>query len=182
MSFPWVLDLFLCFFIHAENIWELVQRRSVQSRSAGGLLDYSLCACGRRCRTAAWCRGDSEGIFTWWEVARTCVHPLAQCPPCRPCRVGAGLEGTGSLGSGQVEGAHTRDVTLVLTVLSSMRAVCRRLDASASRRYVRCRCFGSTRGRRGGRGQGFRGIYARRKDCGETVTWGLGGGPFGLII
>lgn len=31
-----------------------------------------------------------------------------------------------------------------------------------------------------GRGQGFRGIYAR-KDSGETAAWGLGG-PFRLII
>lgn len=58
----------------------------------------------------------------------------------------------------------THDVTLVLTVFSLMRAVRQRLDASASRRYVRCRCFGSTRGRRGGRGQGFRGARTFQVD------------------
>lgn len=83
------------------------------------------------------------------------------CPS--PCTVPLAVHvGKGSLGSGQVYGTH--DVTLVLTVFSLMRAVRQRLDASASRRYVRCRCFGSTRGRRGGRGQGFRGARTFQVD------------------
>lgn len=122
-------------------------------------------------------------FFSTWEVARRCVHHLAQCPlPSMPGEGWTGRDWTGRDWAGSwavgkwpsVRGTrcHACPHGLLVDAGCASETGRQRIEPVCTMQVFWFNT-GASCGR-GGRGQGFRGIYAR-KDSGETVQRGAWG-------